>query len=52
MIKVNLILEELFHTTITTNLHYNMHIFTIYALILNIHDFVIHSKHQIHSYFI
>jgi hypothetical protein len=52
MIKVNLILEELFHTTITTNLQYNMHIFIIYVLILNTPDFVIHSKHQIHNYFI
>jgi len=35
MVEVNLIPIKLFHSTVITNLHYNMHTFTIFALILN-----------------
>ncbi len=42
MVEVDLILVELFDTTVTIDLHYNMHTFTIYALISNSHDFIVH----------
>jgi hypothetical protein len=35
MVEVDLILVELIHTIVTIDLHYNMHTFTIFALILN-----------------
>jgi hypothetical protein len=41
---MDLILVELFHIIVTTNLHYNMHTFTISTLILNTPDFEIHSN--------
>jgi len=44
VVKANLIHSKLFHTTIRTNLHYNMHTFTIYAWILNTLNFVDHSN--------
>jgi hypothetical protein len=42
LVEVNLIVAKLFHTTITTDLHYNMHTFIIFAVILIKFDFVIH----------
>ncbi len=42
MVQMDLILAKLFHTTITTNLHYNMHTFRFFALILNTLDYVVH----------
>jgi hypothetical protein len=42
MVKVNLILVKLFDSIIITNLHYNMHTFTIFALILNTLDSTVH----------
>jgi hypothetical protein len=42
MVEVNLIPAKLFHITITTDLHYNMHTFTIFVLILNTLDFGVH----------
>ncbi len=38
MVEVKFNPYNLFHITITTNLHYNMHTFTIFALILNTSD--------------
>jgi hypothetical protein len=42
LVEVDLINVELFHTTVITYLHYNMHTFTIFVLILNTLDFVVH----------
>ncbi len=42
VVKVNLILVEFFQTTITTYLHFNMHRFTIFDLILYIFNSAIH----------
>jgi hypothetical protein len=42
MVEMNLIPAKLFHTTVTTYLHYNMHTSIIYALILNTPDLVVH----------
>jgi hypothetical protein len=42
MVEVNLIPIKLFHSIVITNLHYNMHTFTIFVLILNTFDFVVH----------
>jgi hypothetical protein len=42
VVKVDLIHAKLLHTNVTTNLHFNMHTFTIFALILNTHDYVAH----------
>ncbi len=39
---MNLIPAKLFHTIVTIDLHYNMHTFTISALILNTHNSTIH----------
>jgi hypothetical protein len=42
MVEMNLIPAKLFHTIVTIDLHYNMHTFTISALILNTHNSTIH----------
>jgi hypothetical protein len=42
VVEVDLILAKLFHITITIDLHYNMHIFTTFALILNTLKSTIH----------
>jgi hypothetical protein len=42
LVDVDLIHVEQFHSTVTTYLHYNMHIFTIHALILNTPASTIH----------
>jgi hypothetical protein len=52
MVEVDLILIELIHIIVTTNLHYNMHTFIVYVLILNTPNLNNSLKHQIHGYFI
>jgi hypothetical protein len=42
MVDVYLIPAKLLHTTITTYVVYNMHTFTIFALILSTPNFVVH----------
>jgi hypothetical protein len=42
MVDVDLIPTELLHSIVTTYLHYNMHTFTIFALILNTPDSLVH----------
>jgi hypothetical protein len=42
MVEVNLILVKLFRSIVIIDLHYNMHTFIIFALILNTLDFVVH----------
>jgi hypothetical protein len=42
MLDVDLIPAEPLHIIVTTYLHYNMHTFTIFALILNTHDSIVH----------
>jgi hypothetical protein len=42
VVKVNLIIAEFFQTTITTDLHFNMHTFTISNLIFNTFNYAIH----------
>jgi hypothetical protein len=42
VVEVDLILAELLHITITIDLHYNMHTFITFTLILNTLKFTIH----------
>jgi uncharacterized protein YjaG (DUF416 family) len=42
VVEVDLILAKLFHIIVTINLHYNMHTFTTFALILNTLKSTIH----------
>jgi hypothetical protein len=42
LLKWRLIPVELFHVIVTTYLHYNMHMFTNFALIVNTLDFAVH----------
>jgi hypothetical protein len=42
MVNVDLITTKLLHIIVTTYLHYNMHTFTIHALILNTLDYAVH----------
>jgi hypothetical protein len=52
MVEVNLIPAKLFHTIITIDLHYNMHTFTIFALIINTPNSIVHlnTKFMVISY--
>jgi len=42
VVEVDLVLAKLLHITVTINLHYNMHTFTTFTLILNTLKFTIH----------
>jgi hypothetical protein len=42
VVEVDLILAKLFHIIVTIDLHYNMHPFTTFALILNTLKSTIH----------
>jgi hypothetical protein len=42
VVEVDLILAELLHIIVTIDLHYNMHTFTTFTLILNTLKFTIH----------
>jgi hypothetical protein len=44
MVNVDEFVANYYTLTVTTNLHYNMHTFTILALILNTHVFAIHQN--------
>jgi hypothetical protein len=42
MVEVDLILANLLHTIVIIDLHFNIHTFTTFTLILNTPDFVVH----------